>query len=170
MREERTRQQECSNCGAAATVKRDTYRFEESGLANVALLGIEVVVCKECGNADPIIPSTNDLMRVLALAVVAQPYRLGGEEIRFLRKYLGKTGQEFADLLDVTKSTVSKWENNDDDIGPQSDRLIRAITVGLTAGLKKEFDWVVKSFPNIKDGTRPNDIQINTENMSYQYA
>ena len=164
------RRHECSRCGAAALVTRDTYRFKESGLSSVVLLGIEVIKCKECGNIDPIIPFTNDLMRVLALAVIAQPYRLGGEEIRFLRKYLGKTGRELGELLEVDKSTVSKWENNEDPIGPQSDRLIRAITLGLAAGLKKEFEWVVKSFPNIKNEIRPNDIEINTEDMSYQYA
>jgi len=65
----------------------------------------------------------NALMRILALAVIKKPYRLTGEEVRFLRKYLRLT--EFSRLIHVDKTTLSKSENNDDRLGDQSDRLIR---------------------------------------------
>jgi DNA-binding transcriptional regulator YiaG len=41
----------------------------------------------------------DDLMRSVVLAVVQKPYRLTGEKVRFVRKYLHLTGQEFAKLL-----------------------------------------------------------------------
>jgi len=126
---------ECSNCEKDAKVVRGSYAFKESGLPNVTLQGIELVRCKHCGSEDPIIPRMNDLMRSLMVAVICKPYQLRGEDIRFLRKYLRMTGAEFARLMDVDKTTLSKWENNDDKIGSQSDRLIRSrlLVVAWTA-------------------------------------
>ena len=83
----------CSKCGAVAQVKRGSYRFKESGLP-VVLHGIEMIVCAKCGNEDPILPKVNQLMRRLALAVINKPYRLRGDEVRFLRKYLQMTRSE----------------------------------------------------------------------------
>jgi DNA-binding transcriptional regulator YiaG len=48
---------------------------------------------------DPVLHRMDDLMRAVALAVVQKPYRLTAEEVRFVRKYLHLTGQEFAKLL-----------------------------------------------------------------------
>lgn len=160
----------CSICGAAAKVVRGDYRFKECGLKCVILKGIEIIKCHECGNADPIIPRVNALMRGLALAVVNKRYRLQGEEVRFLRKYLGMTGEEFARLVHADKTTISKWENNDDPVGPQSDRLIRAVALALGEGLKDAQERVIKSFAGIHDSPRRVSIQMNTSTMSYQYA
>src|ERR1044071_6484425 len=100
---------ECSNCGSPAQVARGSYQFKESGLSSVILQGIELIQCEKCGNEDPIIPKVNDTMRLLAVAVILKPERLAGEEIRFLRKYLRMTGEEFSQLLDVDKTHLSKW-------------------------------------------------------------
>ena len=62
----------CSNCGAGARVVRGTYRFTESGLENVKLRGIDLIKCPKCKNVDPIIGRLNDLMRLLAVAVIAK--------------------------------------------------------------------------------------------------
>ena len=74
----------CASCGAAARIMRGDYDFAESGLKRVRLQAIDLIVCDQCGNIDPVIPRVNDLMRLLAIAVIAKPYRLTGEEIRFL--------------------------------------------------------------------------------------
>jgi YgiT-type zinc finger domain-containing protein len=78
----------CSNCGEPARKVRENYLFKESGLPNVVLENIEVLRCEHCGNVDPIINRVNELMRVLALAVIEKPWGLTGEEIRFLRKFV----------------------------------------------------------------------------------
>jgi DNA-binding transcriptional regulator YiaG len=49
------------------------------------------VLCPKCKSEDPIILNMNGLMRALARAVIEKPYRLTGEEVRFLRKYLRLT-------------------------------------------------------------------------------
>ena len=160
---------DCSVCGSKASVVRGNYRLSESGLSNVVVHGIELVTCPRCRNIDPIIPRMNDLMLLLALAVVSQPYRLKGEHVRYLRKYLSMSGVEFSRLIHVDKSTLSKWENNGDVVGEQSDRLIRAVTLALGEGMKGKMEQVVRSFPEIQE-SRNVRIEIDPQAKSYHYA
>jgi len=147
------------------------YEFVESGLNRVTLQGIELIDCDKCGNQDPIIPHVNDLMRALARAVVCQPYRLQGQEVRFLRKYLGMNGEAFARLLHIDKTTLSKWENDRQEVGEQSDRLIRMYALVLGEGLQQEQRQVVQDcFPRIGDSTRSVRVWINSSTMAYSYA
>ncbi|MBK7927695.1 MAG: helix-turn-helix domain-containing protein [Bryobacterales bacterium] len=161
---------ECSACGAPAKIVRGSYPFRECGLPNVVLQGVELIRCSQCGNEDPVIPRLNQLMRVLALAVVCKPYRLRGEDVRFLRKYLKMTSDEFARLLHIDKTNLSKWENNHDRIGPQSDRLIRMMAVALGEGLGDELQNVIASFPRIQQARSTVRIDMDAANGSYQYA
>ena len=120
----------CSLCGHEMEETRGDYPFPESGLPKVLLEDIRLLKCPECGNIEPLIHSAKDLMRALALAVLHKPTPLCGVEIRFLRKHMGWKAVELAGLRGVDKTTVSKWENDQDPIGPQSDRLIRIIVRG----------------------------------------
>jgi transcriptional regulator with XRE-family HTH domain len=54
---------------------------------------------------------------------------LTGPEIRFLRKFLGLSGVDFARRMGVAPEVVSKWEHDKDPIGGQSDRLLRMMVV-----------------------------------------
>jgi DNA-binding transcriptional regulator YiaG len=161
---------ECTNCAGTARVVRGSYDFAESGLKRVRLQGIELMVCDTCGSVDPIIPRVNDLMRLLAVAVIAKPYRLTGEEIRFLRKYLRMTGDEFGRLLHIDRTNLSKWENDDDRVGAQSDRLIRTIALSLGDGLKGKLEEVIRKFPEIQDEPVVVRIDMDTQKMSYKYV
>jgi putative zinc finger/helix-turn-helix YgiT family protein len=162
---------ECSACGSAAKLIRGNYEFVESGLKHVILQDIELVHCDKCGNEDPIIPHVNALMQALARAVVCKPYRLQGREVRFLRTYLGMTGEQFARLLHVDKTTLSKWENDHDPVGEQSDRLIRMYALALGDGLQKEQRHAVEScFPQIHNSRRTVRVCINPSTMAYSYA
>jgi putative zinc finger/helix-turn-helix YgiT family protein len=168
MNNERT--EVCSNCGASAKVVTGDYRFTESGLPKVTLVGIDKVVCNECKNVDPIIPSMNDLFRILALAVAAKPTRLKGEEVRFLRKYLKMTAVEFSSHLGVDKTTISKWENNDDKPSARADRLIRAVAVGLSDDLREAINEIVQKFPSIGAAHKPAAYKIDPEAQTCLHA
>jgi putative zinc finger/helix-turn-helix YgiT family protein len=161
---------ECSACGAAVAVVRGKHRFTECGLLNVELHGVEIVRCAGCGNEEVLIPRMNDLMRLLALAIVSRPSRLLGEDVRFLRKYLNMTQAQLAELLDVHKTNLSKWENNEDKIGEQSDRLIRTVAMVLGDGLKERMEEVVRSFPQIQKTGKRGSITIDSRDLSYSYA
>ena len=129
--------EECTNCGAQGEMVRGSYEFNESGLP-VVLEHVELVRCAECGNVDAIIPRAGPLLDLLALAVISKTYRLNGKDVRFLRSHLGKGGEDFAGLLHVDKTVLSKWENNAIPVGEQSDRLIRLIAMNLTQSKNKD--------------------------------
>jgi len=85
----------CSNCGRPAHIERGHFPFIRQEGLKVNLYDIELIVCRACGNIDPIIPRLNDLMGTIAAAIVSKPYRLNDSEVRFLRNYLGTTGNAF---------------------------------------------------------------------------
>jgi transcriptional regulator with XRE-family HTH domain len=61
--------------------------------------------------------------------VVRQISRLTKDEIRFLRKYLGYSGVDFAKVIGVAAETISRWENGKEKIGPSTEKLIRMLVV-----------------------------------------
>lgn len=101
------------------------YHFVHSGLSNVFLTGVRYYVCQECGRQSAAIPAVNALLTVIARELVRQPSLLRGEEIRFLRKQLGRKSADFAVILDVSPETYSRWENGKQRPSPMADSLIR---------------------------------------------
>ena len=119
----------CPECNDEMTVARENYSYAESGLPYVTLVGVEVRRCKACGEQEVVIPKTEQLHRELALAVIGKKARLTGSEIRFLRTYLGWTGADFARQMGVTPESVSRWENEREQMNPVADRLVRLMVV-----------------------------------------
>ena len=122
--------EKCAMCGGAMTSHRENQKFES--LPGVTLQSVEVLRCKECGEREIVIPHLDALVRALATFVVEKKAKLTGAEIRFLRKSLGWSGADFAEHVGVGRDTVSKWENDKEAIGPQSDRLLRMMVVHAT--------------------------------------
>jgi putative transcriptional regulator len=116
----------CRNCGKAEmTATTETYLYSESGLSNVVLVGVEVRRCPSCGHHELVLPRVIELHRTIAYALIRKHSRFSGSEVRYLRKYLGWSGVDFARHVGVDPSTVSNWENDKDPIGATSDRLLR---------------------------------------------
>jgi DNA-binding transcriptional regulator YiaG len=161
----------CSNCGHPATVTRGDYRFDDMGLPLI-LGNVEIIKCAECETTEPVIPHMNELMDTLALAVVCQPCKLGGDEVRFLRTYVGKSSKEFAALLHLDKTTLSKMENDGRDIGKQTDKLIRLLTLNLAPELSDKVNQLLSIMADIDDDpcNEPSDIRIDPATMRYEYA
>ncbi len=90
---------------------RETVRYDECGLSNVALQGVRVRKCPGCGNQLISIPSLDGLHRCLAVALVNKAERLNAAEIIFLRKSLGWSKADFASKFHVRKEQVSRWES-----------------------------------------------------------
>lgn len=115
----------CVECGAMMKVRKENYRYEESGLKHVTLLAVDVARCQRCDNYEISIPHIEDLHRLIARTLIDKTTRFTGEEVRFLRKSLGWSGSDFAKHMGVAEETVSRWENDAAPIGPQADRLLR---------------------------------------------
>lgn len=115
----------CENCGAQMKSGKENYRYTECGLDSVTLMNVEVRRCSECGEYEVDIPRMEQLHRLIAQEVAAKGPRLTPQEIRFLRKYLGFSGVDFAATLDVTPETVSRWENGKKQMSPVAERALR---------------------------------------------
>ena len=68
------------------------------------------------------------LHKGLARVISRKESRLAPAEIRFLRKHLGLSGVDFANVLGVVPETVSRWETGKADISSTAERLLRVLT------------------------------------------
>jgi putative zinc finger/helix-turn-helix YgiT family protein len=118
---------QCPQCGSPEMVEKGDYPYAESGLKNVVFRGVTLHKCSKCGELLPEIPHIKKLHAKIALELLYKEGPLAGEEIRFLRKEMRLKANELAPLLGVHKVTVSRWETNEEKIGPSSDRLLRYI-------------------------------------------
>ena len=142
----------CANCGAPVTFERRDYPYTESGLANVVLQGIEVARCDACGSEDVILPFPEKIHWAIARALVAEnPARMTGEQLRFLRKHIGFSGDQLGRHLGTDKTKISKWERGEDPIGKSTDRLVRLLVAELDSELKPAAGAVAGHFPLISD-------------------
>lgn len=101
----------CVMCGnETMRASKADYVYDRHGVA-VTLVGIRVLQCSSCGEEDIEIPRIAELDRVIARHLIERTGHLAGTEIRFLRKFLGLSGTDFAELIGVAPETVSRWEN-----------------------------------------------------------
>lgn len=142
---------ECTSCGEQLMPERRNYRYAESGLPNVILQGVEVADCPKCGNSDVFIPRMAQIHRAIAQALAKSPARLTGGQLRFLRKHLGLSGDEFGRYLHTDKTKISKWETEEDRIGPATDRLVRLLVTALDIELRPQVVAVAEHLPQILD-------------------
>jgi transcriptional regulator with XRE-family HTH domain len=157
-------------CGEQAKVIRGDYLFLESGLNNVTLRGIELLKCDACGNTTPVLSKINNLMQVLASALVHKPSQLTGREVRFLRKYIGLTGEQFGKKLGLTKEHVSRIENDKYQVGAQTDRLIRFLAISASSSLENEIKPLFNQLEAIKNEAIQGRIEVNLATGSFEYA
>lgn len=143
--------QACIQCGKPVYPELRSYRYAESGLPNVVLSGVEVSDCAACDNSDVAIPRMGRIHSAIARALVKSPTRLTGPELRFLRKHLGQTGEQFAAYLHTDKTKISKWERGEDRIGPANDRLVRLLVAALDKDISPEAPLIAASLPLIAD-------------------
>lgn len=116
----------CDICGGTTRIQRgQRYHYVESGLTNVYLENIELRICDSCKAVSPRIPRINELHATIGRAIALQQVPLAGKEVRFLRQHLGLKAREWAALLRLDAATLSRWENSEQQIGAQSDALLR---------------------------------------------
>jgi DNA-binding transcriptional regulator YiaG len=122
----------CEACKTEMIVRNDQrYHYVDLGLDNVYLDGIDVLVCESCSEESPIIPRILDVHSAIGRAVALQQAPLRGVDVRFLRKQLGMRAREWAGLLRISVETLSRWENGEQKIGPQSDSLFRLMYIRI---------------------------------------
>lgn len=119
----------CRECGGGMERLEGPYHFTESGLEDAYLEGecVRAFRCPACGEESVSIQGVAQVMDVLAEAVANKEDRLLGEEVRFLRKRIPMKAVEFAGLLGMDPSALSRVENGRDAVSSHVDRLARVI-------------------------------------------
>jgi putative zinc finger/helix-turn-helix YgiT family protein len=112
------------------------YHFVDSGLPNVYLSGIRYSVCSKCRYQFADIPEIKQLMELIARTLIERPAKLAGQEIRFLRKRVGKSSGDFARMIGVSPEQVSRWENGHNFPEISADKLIRVTYIILSGDPK----------------------------------
>lgn len=116
----------CDICQGNLTTKTlPVYHYTECGLDNVYLKNVQVRLCAHCKEKSLRLARLTQLHATIARAVAMQPCPLRGQDVRFLRKQLGYSQKEWATFLRTDVSTLSRWENDQQPIGVQSDSLMR---------------------------------------------
>jgi putative zinc finger/helix-turn-helix YgiT family protein len=83
--------------------------------------------CTKCDEHEVALTRIDELHRLIARTVIRKRARLSPPEIRFLRKWLGHSGEDLAQIMGVTVEQISRWENGKRDIGAPTDRLLRLL-------------------------------------------
>lgn len=121
----------CQDCGGGpvTTERNAVRRYVIGGLPHVELHGVEVIKCAACGQEGIAIPRLGQLHRVLADAFVKQQRMLAPVEVRYLRKHIGLSAADFAQMMGVARETVSRWETGAQAMGAVADRLLRLLVL-----------------------------------------
>ena len=116
----------CLNCGHEMTTGRENVPYDRA-LPGVTLVDVEVSRCPNCGEHEVAIPNLTGLHQTLANMFVRKSSRLTGAEVRFLRKYLGFSGADFAAAIGSDPATISKWETGKERMSRHMELLLRVL-------------------------------------------
>lgn len=109
------------------------YHYVESGLDNIWLqngyLEEDTPYGRTVSFTD--IPGLHES---ISLSIVEQAGRLGGPEIRFLRRQMEMSQVSLAELIGVTSQSIALWEKGKAVITAPSDKLLRLIVKGHYSG------------------------------------
>ena len=131
----------CLNCDYEQSLKREVrnIKYDECGLDNVTLVGVEYHRCPNCGEEYFGYPKIDQLHSVIAKALILKKNPLRGNEFRFLRKYLGFSRDVFAKRIDRVSETISRYETGEREIPKDLDILMRSLVAIKTPDRDYDF-------------------------------
>ncbi|MGB0682077.1 MAG: helix-turn-helix domain-containing protein [Magnetovibrionaceae bacterium] len=131
-----------------------SYHYTLCGLDNIYLTNGVDEHQTEYGDGVSI-QNADDLDTAIALAVISLPYRLQGQDLRFLRSLLDLSQKELADRLGTQRVTIARWEGKPyTPITGSADRLLRFYcSERLFAGACSAA--LTDLLPEIDEGKRP---------------
>lgn len=131
----------CPKCRAQMRGSVQEHRYTECGLDYVLLKNVAVFECDECGERVLRIPAIEKLHRGIAHVIARRPSRLRPAEVRFLRKYLGLSNQDFAKTMGVSESQASRWTTSEP-MGASAERLLRLLVERLNPAQEYPIKWL----------------------------
>ena len=117
----------CSACGkgrlAEKTISHDVGPL--LGMPRVMVEHLPALACQKCGAVTVSGVVLDAVSTLLSTLILKQP-SLAASEVRYLRKSVGDTQEEFAKRLEVDRATVNRWENSTTPISGTSAYAIRS--------------------------------------------
>lgn len=104
----------CSVCGKGTLVQKLLDEHDVGSLLDmkkVVVRNLPALVCSKC-DSTTMHGGILDQIAVLLAVDILQRQELERAEVRFLRKFVGDTQEEFAERLGVVRATVNRWENS----------------------------------------------------------
>ncbi|MDQ7015578.1 MAG: helix-turn-helix domain-containing protein [Gammaproteobacteria bacterium] len=102
------------------------YKYTECGLRNIQLRNGYEIYHTEHGESVGI-HDVYGLHKIIGLHIVNNKPNITGTEIRFLRKELGLSQVEFAQILGVSEPSVRNWEKSRGKFTKPAERLLRLL-------------------------------------------
>lgn len=101
----------CMECGRGHLVEAVLPEHTEDlgGIVVNLLNALRVYRCDDCGAEETEIPDLRGLVRTVAMARALLPVQLSGKDILFMRRALDMTQRQFAEAMELTLETVSRW-------------------------------------------------------------
>lgn len=124
----------CKTCGSDIFNKKVVPEFHDDlmGIPVIVMNAVEQESCVKCGTLrSTLIPNLEGLIAAIAVKRATMPTKLNGSELKFLRKALGWKAKELAEKLEVTPEAISRWENDQNPMNPQSEGYFRLIVCTL---------------------------------------
>lgn len=116
----------CRKCGGLMEKSIRAEHTEDLGGVVVKVLNaVQVLRCEKCGTEMTAIPDMDGLARATAISRALNPVRLSGREVKFLRRVLDMTQVKFAEAMELSAETVSRWENDARGVGGACEKLVR---------------------------------------------
>ena len=117
----------CDRCEAKMTAVKVPYRYAESGLPNVILMGIEVFKCPQCGTVAARIPDMKGLHNAIARCVAKLDRRLVPAELGFLDKFVGYNATD--EKLLHLRDEIAGWPKSTAQARRRVELFLRLITL-----------------------------------------
>jgi YgiT-type zinc finger domain-containing protein len=133
----------CTFCGKGRlAAKVVTYDLGPLlGMPKVKVENMPALVCSECEEVTVTGPVIDGVATLLTATILGTP-EMAGPEVRYLRKLLGDTQDEFAEKLQVDRVTVNRWENSMDPLPGISSEAVRLHSYLRLRGRSTQIDAV----------------------------
>jgi DNA-binding transcriptional regulator YiaG len=133
----------CTECGSGRIEEMILPEHTENlgGIVVTLIDSVRVHRCVECGERETEVPDLRGLTRAVAMARALHPVPLSGREVKFLRRALDMSQQEFADAMEIRPETVSRWENDVPGTGGMTEKLVRHNVCALLHELVPATDY-----------------------------
>jgi len=156
----------CGNCTYDKVLKgkKTKMKYDISGLDYITLDSVMVYSCPKCSEKFYDFGNVEKLNAVIAEFLATQNEPLAGNEIRFIRKYLGYDTTMFTkEILKVKPETLSRMENDKQEHGETLDQFIKFLA------LTKQPDRDYALYEKIKEKKHPaaERILIKTKGRDY---